>query len=62
MRKPPFVMSTYARREDLLADEVQYYKAECERLRAALEKIANVDYRGNRSQESIIAYKALHDA
>lgn len=61
MGKPPFVMSKYARREDMFADAAQYYKLECERLRAALEKIANVDYRGHRSQESIIAYKALQE-
>jgi hypothetical protein len=33
--------------------------AENERLREALEKIRDTDYRGNRSQESIIAFKAL---
>jgi len=35
--------------------------SERERFRAALEKIANTDYRGNRSQESTIAYKALNN-
>ena len=34
-------------------------QAEVERLRAALEKIANLDYRGNRSTESGIARAAL---
>jgi hypothetical protein len=34
-------------------------QAEVERLRAALEKIANIDYRGNRSTESGIARAAL---
>lgn len=29
--------------------------------RAALERIANMDYRGNRSQEQTIAYRALQD-
>jgi RNA polymerase-binding transcription factor DksA len=30
-----------------------------DRYRAALEKIANTDYRGNRSTEQEIAYRAL---
>lgn len=33
MSKPPFVMSQYASREDLLADAASYYEAECEALR-----------------------------
>ena len=37
MAEPPFVMSKYARREDLLADAAKYYEAECLRLRLALE-------------------------
>lgn len=33
--------------------------SEIERLRAALQKIANADYRGNRSTEMTTAYEAL---
>lgn len=33
--------------------------AECDRYRAALERIRDMDYRGNRSTESAIAYRAL---
>lgn len=35
-------------------------EAENRRLREGLEAIANMDYRGNRSRESQIAYRALH--
>ena len=37
MSKPPFVMSKYARREDLLADSAAYYEAECERLQRIID-------------------------
>ena len=36
-----------------------FHKREVARLREALTKIANTDYRGNRSTESEIAYAAL---
>jgi hypothetical protein len=31
----------------------------CRRYRHALQRIADVDYRGNRSTESVVAYEAL---
>ncbi len=34
-------------------------KAECDRYRKALEEIRDTDYRGSRSQESEIAFRAL---
>ena len=34
MSKPPFTMSKYARREDLLSDAVQYYEARANDLEA----------------------------
>ena len=37
MAQPPFVMSKYLSREDLMEDAAKYYKAECLRLRLALE-------------------------
>jgi len=40
--------------------KIKELKAERERLRTALEKIANTDYRGNRSTESVIAFNALN--
>ena len=36
-------------------------EAERDRYKAALRQIADTDYRGNRSHESIIAYRALED-
>jgi len=39
--------------------EVKRRSGEVMRFSEALEEIANADYRGNRSQESIIANKAL---
>ena len=37
MSKPPFVMSKYATREALLSDAANYYEAECDTLRAAIQ-------------------------
>jgi hypothetical protein len=37
MGKPPFVMSKYARREDLLSDAAEYYEAECDRLQRIID-------------------------
>ena len=39
--------------------EHKQLQAENEKLKEALEKIANADYRGNRSSESVIAFNAL---
>ncbi len=41
-------------------NQIKFLEAECERLRAALTDIAFTDYRGNRSTESQIAFKALN--
>lgn len=40
-------------------DEVAELKSKIERLTDALQKIADADYRGNRSTESSIAFQAL---
>lgn len=47
--------------EVLCAERMEELEARLSRLRGALEKIANTDYRGNRSTESQIARKALED-
>ena len=38
MSKPPFVMSKYARREDLLSDAVTFYEADAVKGRALLSE------------------------
>lgn len=43
------------------AELIIKHALEIMRLRAALEKIANMDYRGNRSTESTIAYNTLKE-
>lgn len=44
---------------DSLAAELEQVKKDKAEAVKALEEIANQDYRGNRSRESVIAYKAL---
>ena len=44
---------------DTLVGKCESLQRERDRYRVALEKIANQDYRGNRSTESEIAWKAL---
>ena len=44
---------------DSMYDEIERLQAENAKLREALEKIANEDYRGNRPQSAVIAYEAL---
>jgi hypothetical protein len=39
--------------------EADTQKEEVQRYKSALEKIANEDFRGNRPQSAVIAYKAL---
>ena len=39
MSQPPFVMSKYASREDLLSDAANYYESECNKLRAENEAL-----------------------
>ena len=53
-----FLLSTH-NDLDALTDKLT---AERNHYRAALERIANQDYRGNRSTESEIAWKALKNA
>ena len=48
-------------RHELLS-ELDKARAERDRYRDALTRIANTDYRGNRSGESPIAWAALQDA
>ena len=44
--------------EDTICDHLTKIKT----LEAGLKKIANQDYRGNRSDESVIAYQTLKEA
>jgi hypothetical protein len=44
-----------------LTKQLSTLTAENEKLKTALKEIANTDYRGNRSQESVIAFKALKE-
>jgi hypothetical protein len=46
---------------DALLAHLATVEAERDRYKAALRQIADTDYRGNRSHESIIAYRALED-
>ena len=48
-----------ARTDTENAELIRQLKQRNERLERALKKIANIDYRGNRSTESQIAYEAL---
>ena len=43
------------------ADEIQRLEDRINHLETALRRIANTDYRGNRSTESQIAFEALKD-
>ena len=45
----------------MLTDEILVLRARVSRYYAALTRIANQDYRGNRSHESEIARKALKE-
>jgi len=55
----PNIIDTIADQRDELRDENVRLKAHIKRLEDALRRIANTDYRGNRSTESQIAEEAL---
>ena len=55
----PNIIDTIADERDKLRDENVRLKAHINRLEDALRRIANTDYRGNRSTESQIAAEAL---
>jgi len=55
----PNIIDTIADERDELRDENIRLKAHIKRMEDALRRIANTDYRGNRSTESQIAEEAL---
>jgi len=55
----PNIIDQIADQRDELRDENVRLKAHIKRLEDALRRIANTDYRGNRSTESQIAEEAL---
>lgn len=60
MEEYEYPIDYWKSRTDSAETEIIRLNGIVERYKTALEKIAGLDFRGNRPQEQVIAYNALH--